>query len=726
MGWFSDQIKERMDRDKLGFTEALEKMAYIVMDAPDFATTMGDTWEQSQFAIEKVLQYYGKKYLEHPKGAKNLDQALDEQLQPYGMMRRNVTLKDEWYLSATGAMLGRKKTGEILAFIPEKRGGYCYYEKATHKKVPINGKNAQDFAPEALCFYQPFPLKSMTMKDLVGYISKIPSKDDKGILVALTLFVTMLGLLLPKINHFIFSTVVFSTDVTLLLATMVLFLGISVTKLLLELIKNLFLYGLKIKMELAVESATMMRVLALPLDFFRKYSPGNLFQRMDSVGKISGIFIDCFLSVGLTSLFSVIYLVQIFQYARPLLLPALVVLVALLILTITTAVVSGRLQREFLDHSANESGLVFAFLNGISKIKLAGAEKRAFAKWADAYEKEATCLYRPPHVIPMSPVYGTIITFFGSVAMYYMAVSSGISAADYMTFSLSFGMLTGNFMALSAASMELSQVYGILHLAEPILQAVPEISERKKIVPKLLGHIELNNVYFKYEGAMDYLLGDFNLNIKPGQYVAIVGKTGCGKSTLMRILLGFETPEKGAIYYDGKSLQDLDLKSLRQNIGVVSQNGKLFSGDIFSNIVASAPSLTLEDAWTAARLAGIEDDIKRMPMGMQTLLTQGGGGISGGQRQRLLIARAIAHKPNILMFDEATSALDNLTQKIVTESLNSLKCTKIVIAHRLSTIQQCDRIIVLDQGKIVEDGTYEDLVNRQGFFAELVQRQMGE
>jgi ABC-type bacteriocin/lantibiotic exporter with double-glycine peptidase domain len=205
--------------------------------------------------------------------------------------------------------------------------------------------------------------------------------------------------------------------------------------------------------------------------------------------------------------------------------------------------------------------------------------------------------------------------------------------------------------------------------------------------------------------------------------VAIVGKTGCGKSTLMRLLLGFETPQKGAVYYDGRDLKTLDLKSLRRRIGSVMQNGKLFMGDIFSNITVSAPWLTPDDAWEAAELAGLAEDIREMPMGMYTLISEGQGGISGGQRQRLFIARAVAPKPKILLFDEATSALDNLTQKQVSDALDQMKCTRVVIAHRLSTIRQCDRIIVLDQGKIIEDGSYEELIERNGFFAELVSRQ---
>ena len=255
------------------------------------------------------------------------------------------------------------------------------------------------------------------------------------------------------------------------------------------------------------------------------------------------------------------------------------------------------------------------------------------------------------------------------------------------------------------------------------MEAEPEISGDKTIVEKLSGGIELNNISFRYNDDMPLVIDNLSIRIRPGEYVAIVGKTGCGKSTLLRILLGFETPQKGAVYYDGKDIKNIDLKSLRSRIGTVMQDGKLFQGDIYSNIVISAPHLPMDDAWEAAELAGIADDIREMPMGMFTMIAEGQGGISGGQKQRLMIARAIAPKPKILMFDEATSALDNITQKKVSESLDTLKCTRIVIAHRLSTIRHCDRIIVIDKGKIAEEGTYEELIDKKGFFADLVARQ---
>lgn len=307
--------------------------------------------------------------------------------------------------------------------------------------------------------------------------------------------------------------------------------------------------------------------------------------------------------------------------------------------------------------------------------------------------------------------------------MYFFTIGSGVSVADYYAFTAAYGMVSGAFMALADMALNAAQIRPVLDMAKPILDAVPEISEDKQMAERLSGGVELNNVSFRYNDSMPNVIDDLTLKIRPGQYVAIVGRTGCGKSTLVRLLLSFEKPQKGAIYYDGRDIQSLDPKSLRHNIGTVMQNGKLLQGSLFENISISAPELTPDEAWEAAELAGIADDIREMPMGMQTMISEGSGGISGGQKQRLMIARAIASKPKILILDEATSALDNITQKKIADSLDTLKCTRIVIAHRLSTIRHCDRIIVLDGGRIVEDGTYKQLIRQGGFFAEPVERQ---
>ena len=323
----------------------------------------------------------------------------------------------------------------------------------------------------------------------------------------------------------------------------------------------------------------------------------------------------------------------------------------------------------------------------------------------------------------MSNVVITGTTLFSTIILYYLAIIGNVSQSSYFGFIAAYGTVMAAFTQLSSIALSVAQIKPILEMSEPFLKTVPETSENKEIVTELAGNVELAHVSFRYAENTPYILDDFSLKIKAGDYVAIVGRTGCGKSTLIRLLLGFETPEKGAIYYDGRDVSELDMGSLRKNIGTVTQDGGLFQGDIYSNIVITKPDLSVEDAWAAAETAKIAEDIRNMPMGMFTMISEGQGGISGGQKQRLMIARAVAPNPKLLIFDEATSALDNVTQKQVSEALDEMGCTRIVVAHRLSTIKKCDRIVVMDGGHIIEDGTYDQLIEQNGFFAELVSRQ---
>jgi ABC-type bacteriocin/lantibiotic exporter with double-glycine peptidase domain len=321
------------------------------------------------------------------------------------------------------------------------------------------------------------------------------------------------------------------------------------------------------------------------------------------------------------------------------------------------------------------------------------------------------------------PAYIAFIGTLGSIAIYYLAGTGEVSMADYMAFSVAFGQVTGALMALSSTVGQIAQIGPTLDVVRPILESLPEVGEDKPSVERLSGAISVSGVTFRYDDKSPYVLKDLSFDVRPGEYVALVGKSGCGKSTIVRLLLGFEKPERGSIFYGRYDASKVDLRSLRQSIGSVMQDGRLFLGDIMSNITIAAPGATLDDAWRAAEIAGIADDIRQMPMGMQTILSEGSGGISGGQRQRLMIARAVCGERRILMLDEATSALDNITQKHVADSLEQLKCTRLVVAHRLSTVRHCDRILVVSDGHIAEEGTYDELIERDGLFADLVRRQ---
>jgi len=477
------------------------------------------------------------------------------------------------------------------------------------------------------------------------------------------------------------------------------------------------------KASTSVASAFMMRILSLPATFFRDFSAGELANRSMAAKSLVELIVTNVLSVGVTAAFSLLYVVQIGAFAPALMWPALAVIAATVVVMLATSLVQMRVAQQQMKYAAKENGKSFALIYGVQKIKLAGAEKRAFAQWARTYTKSAELQYNPPFFLKVSSAVSTAVSLAGAIVLYYLAAASGVTPSDYIAFFAAYGLVMGAFSSLTGVVQATAQIRPYLDMMEPILKADPEVAENKEVLTELAGRIELSGVRFRYGESMPYVIDGIDLTIRPGEYVAVVGKSGCGKSTLVRLLLGFEKPEKGAIYYDGKDMAGLDLRSLRRRIGAVTQDGTLFQEDIFSNITISAPTLSERDAWEAAEIAGIADDIRAMPMGMKTMISEGSGGISGGQKQRLMIARAVASKPRILVFDEATSALDNLTQKQVSESLDALKCTRIVIAHRLSTIKNCDRILYLEGGRIVEDGTYDELIQAGGLFADLVERQ---
>ena len=723
MGWFDEQIKQRKQSDDQLFEEAFVRIADAVLGTKMSAAYASDE-AKAIGEIGEILRYYKIKPREVPDAVKGLDDRLEYLLRPHGVMRRNVQLQKGWYKDAIGAMLGRRRDdGSVVALIPHGLAGYAFYDAAAAKWVKITAQTEALFDEEAICFYKPFPLTKLTMPLLMRYIAECLDKADIALVLLSALSVSLVGLLTPRLTALLFGPVAQSGSVRLLLALAAFMISVSVSQLLLNSIKTLLSSRINTKLNLSVQAATMMRILSLPADFFKHHSSGELASRAQNIQSLCSMLMSAVLNAGLTSLFSLIYVTQIFAYAPALVTPALAVILATLAFSVCTTLYQTRVARRQMELGAEESGMTYALISGIQKIKLSGAEKRAYARWSDLYAKQVASVYNPPMFLRINSVISMAISLVGTLVMYMAALRSGVGVAEYYAFNAAYGMVSGAFMSLSGLAMTLAQFKPVMAMAKPIMDAEPEVSEGKQVIERISGAIEVSNVSFRYREDMPLVLDDLSLKIRPGQYVAIVGATGCGKSTLMRVLLGFEKPQKGAVYYNGKDLNTIDLKSLRRKIGVVMQNGKLFQGDIYSNIVISAPHLTLQEAWEAAEMAGVAEDIRRMPMGMHTIISEGSGGISGGQRQRLMIARAIAPKPKVLMFDEATSALDNLTQKTVSDSLEKLKCTRIVIAHRLSTIKACDRIIYLEKGRIAEDGTYDELIALGGRFAELVERQ---
>lgn len=722
MGWFDEQIKQRKQKDEEVFQESMLHIADAVIGSR-MAAALGDLRTTAKDAIEEILKYYHIKPQEIPGSISDVNEQLEYLLRPYGIMRREVKLESGWYRDAIGPMLAERKTGGVVAMIPTGFSGYSYLDVETGKRVRVSKKNENLFERDALCFYNPFPLKKLGIPDLVRYMLGILSPADYASVVVGTAAVTLVGMLNPWVNRVLMSDVLESRNPSLLLAITVTMICITIGTTLLNSVKALLSGRINTKLNISIDSATMMRVMSLPATFFKDFGSGELASRTEYMKSLCNMLVDTLLNTTLTSAFSLTYIFQIFQFAPALVIPSLIIIAVTVAYSLISSLMQMRIEEQKMKLDAKQNGMSFAMLSGVQKIRLSGSEKRMFARWAGLYAKTAKLTYDPPIFIKLNSVIGMAINLAGTIALYSAALASKVSFADYFAFNTAYGMVSGAFMQLSGIALTVAQIRPILNMVKPIMEAVPEVSEGKRVLERISGSIELSHVSFRYDENAPMVIDDLSIKINAGQYVAIVGTTGCGKSTLMRLLLGFEKPLKGAIYYDGKDMNTIDLRSLRRKIGSVMQNGGLLSGDIYANITISAPWLTLDEAWEAAEVAGIADDIRRMPMGMFTLISEGQGGISGGQKQRLMIARAVAPKPKVLMFDEATSALDNMTQKKVAEALDRLKCTRIVIAHRLSTIKNCDRIIVLDKGKIIEDGTYNELIAQNGFFAELVERQ---
>ena len=721
MGWFEEQIKLRSEKDGEALDEALKNVSAMIEGKK--RRSFSDDREKIKSALDEILAYYGVRPRDIPHDVKEVDDQIEYSCRQSGIMYRSVKLEKGWYRDAAGAMLGRLKSGEVVALLPDKLGRYGFFNPNTQKRVKLNRKTQELFEEDAYCFYKPFPLKKIGIRDLIKYIFSTIDVSVIVYIVAITLFATLVGMITPKITKILFSDVLESKSLQLLLSVACFYVCTSLSLLLIRGIKSLLMNRVSIQMDVSVQAATMARVLSLPPNFFKNYSSGEITSRAQSVNSLCTTLVQTFLSTGLTSLFSLLYITQVFVYAKELVVPALCVTIATLVFSVVSSLVQMKISEKQMELSGKMSGLTYQIITGVQKIKLSGSEKRVFARWLNHYSEEAKLTYNPPKFLLFNGVISTAISLVGTIVMYFFAVQSNVSVADYTAFNSAYGMLSGALMSVAGIALTAARIKPVFEMAKPIMNAEPEISEGKQTVTKISGGIELSHVSFRYDVNSPLVVDDLSLKIRPGQYVAVVGKTGCGKSTLLRLLLGFEKPQKGAIYYDGRDIETVDLRSLRKKIGVVTQNGKLFQGDIYSNIVISAPYLSVDDAWKAAEIADIAEDIRKMPMGMHTIISEGAGGISGGQKQRLMIARAVAPNPKILMFDEATSALDNITQKKVSEALDGLKCTRIVIAHRLSTIKQCDRIIVLDGGKIAEDGTYDELLAKKGYFYELVERQ---
>lgn len=735
--WFEDQIKQREKNDEQAFSNVCGEIAGSVLGKHKVLSE--DKGVITNSVIDEILKYYDIEFDSDDGNVKNspfsileedspkdpieeLEEKLKQRLEPHGILYRHAKLEKGWEKNAIHPMIGIYEEN-VIALIPNKIKGYSYKNLKTGEKIKVKGEIANKIERDVICFYEPLPVRKLGFWDLVKFSFKTTSVSDIAQVAFITLIISLINLITPIASNYLFSKIIQSKDVSALISIGITFVCLSLSTIMFSSINSFVNNKIGTKQSVAIDSAMMMRVLSMPAEFYRKFSSGELTKTVNYASALCQNMLTLLLDYSLTFVFSFAQIFVMAMYAPSLIWVVLLILVANVILAFVTFEFQKKQNKKLLVETAKEYGIGYSLIAGIQKIKLAGAEKRAFAKWGTHYAQKAEHTFNPPFILKISGIFSTVFSLAGMLAIYFISYKSQISVANYYSFLSSYGIFSSAVMIALGTGSIIASIKPTLEIIKPILDTVPENGGGKEIVEKLHGRIELDHVSFRYEEGYPNVINNLSLSIKAGEYVAIVGTTGCGKSTLLRLLLGLERPISGSILFDSYDINTVDIRSLRRKIGTVVQNGKLFTGSIYSNIVITAPNVGMEGAWEAARLADVADDIMAMPMGMQTLISEGSGGISGGQRQRILIARALASKPKILIFDEATSALDNVSQKKVSDSIDSLKCTRIVVAHRLSTIKNCDRILVLDQGQIVEEGNYDTLIEKNGLFAKLVERQ---
>lgn len=637
---------------------------------------------------------------------------------------RRVALRGRWWHSDQGPLLGTCD-GQPVALLPARAGRRYVMVDPEHPTIRklVDDALASRIATNGWVFIRTLPTRPIGVRDLIAVALPGSRADLFGIL-AFGFITGLLGTVPPLAIGIVYGLIIpngLRGSIGLIALALVV-TGATATAV--ELVRNLLVLRLQTRTSGKAQAAVMARLLSLPAGFFRKFAVGDLADRSLAIEDIQQYVTGVTLSVVLGAIFSLSgFLIVVYYDAR------LAVICGILALVVIAAAASEALlalplYREISMRGGAISAYVLQIIAGIAKLRVSRAESRAFVGWLERFVAIRRLTARVGAIEYRFSIFQglfpgiAILVIVAEVAVFR---SDTISAAAFLAISAAFGQVLGALLGLGDALTQMIRIVPIYERAKPLLEALPELHEANADPGRLSGAIRLRRVAFSYvEGRR--ILDQIDLSIEPGEFVAVVGSSGSGKSTLFRLLLGFERPEEGAVLYDGHDLATLDLGAVRRQIGCVLQTAKTIPGSIFENI-ACGTILTHEEAWEAARIVGLAADIAAMPMRLETMIGDDGGGLSGGQRQRILIARALAHKPRIVLFDEATSALDNQTQAIVTGSLRNMRGTRVVIAHRLSTIVNADRIIVLDRGHLVQQGSYGALVDTPGLFADLAARQ---
>ena len=646
---------------------------------------------------------------------------------------RRVLLISDWWNQEHGPLLAYTLTEKSpVALLPEKNGRYVLFDPITRSRKPVTMAVAETLSPEAQMFYRPLPV--VVRDGLALFLFGIRGYEKNLIaVIVLGIVGTVLGMIVPQATAILVNDAIPDSNRIQLWQIGLALFAAAIGQAAFQINQAILTLRVENAADGVMQPAVWNRLLTLKPGFFRHYSSGDLLTRLMAVSQIRRKLSGATQKTLLSAIFSLLNLVLMFVYSLPLALVGIGLSVIAVIITVASSAMLIRKDRLMEAVEGEINGLTVELINGVSKLRVAAAEGRGFAAWAKKYSQRIKVKAGVQRIDDSVSVFNEALPLISSVLLYWFAImfiemakakgEGGLNMGTFLAFNAAFGTFLSGVTDLSNTLTDILGIVPLWERAQPLIQGTTEADPTKTDPGRLTGKIALDHVTFRYREDGPLILDDVSVHIEPGQFVAIVGPSGSGKSTVFRLLLGFETPLSGTVFYDGQDLAGVDIQAVRRQLGVVLQNGRINAGPIFESLTCGA-MVTLEEAWDAARRAGFADDIELMPMGMHTVVSEGGTNLSGGQRQRLLIARSILLKPKIILMDEATSALDNRTQAIVTESLDKLNATRVVIAHRLSTIRHADQIYVVEAGRVVEVGNYDQLVDRGGLFARLVARQL--
>jgi NHLM bacteriocin system ABC transporter ATP-binding protein len=654
---------------------------------------------------------------------------------------RAVSLDGRWWTRDCGPLLAfAGDAGRPVALLPARSKRYDLVDPADGAVKGIDDGLAATLAQHAYMFYRPFPPGPVGLWTLARFGVRGRGRDSFHLVLA-GMTAALLGLLAPVAMGVMIDQAVPGADLGLLLQVAAALIAAAVGSAFFQLCQGIVSTRIATLAEGALDAAVWDRVLQLGPPFFRQFPAGDLQSRVGGITRLGNELSGATLRTLFGGLFGLVNLAVMIAYSASLALVAALLALVAVALTCAHGTVKVSLGRRLQQVEGELFGLGVQLVGGVAKLRVAEAESGAFAHWARRYATRQGLADRIRGVEDSLEVSNEILGAIGTPVLFWCAVTvaglqvdgvagavaggaaGGLSAGTFLAFNAAFGAFLASALAVGDTTVELLDLANIWERVKPVLETPVEVETGRADPGRLAGRIAVDRVTFRYRPDGPAILDDVSLTVEPGESIALVGPSGSGKSTLFRLLLGFETPEAGAVLFDGQELARVDVRAVRRQIGTVLQNARPQAGTLAGNIAGGA-QLDQEALWEAARGAGLAEDIAGLPMGMHTMLSEGGSNLSGGQRQRLMIARALAQKPAIVLFDEATSALDNVTQAIVVESLSRLEVTRVVIAHRLSTVRHCDRIYVLDRGRVVQEGSYEQLAEEEGLFARLIARQL--